>query len=79
MTLIKQDLQGSFLIREEMHRQFEEQVGNKYKEKIEVDYAYQNKKDLPAGFICPERENDLGARGMRYGRQGMSLKIHHLR
>ena len=44
-----------FLIREEMHRQFEEQVGNKYKEKIEVDYAYQNKKNLPAGFSCPEK------------------------
>ena len=44
-----------FLIRKEMHQQFEEQVGSKYKEKIEVNYAYQNKNDLPAGFSCPEK------------------------
>ena len=59
-----------FLIREEMHRQFEEQVGNKYKEKIEVDYAYQNKKIFLLDLFALKRENDLGARGMRYGRQG---------
>ena len=44
-----------FLIREEMHEQFEEQVGSKYMGIIEVDYAFQKKNDLPAGFSCPEK------------------------
>ncbi len=42
-----------FLIREEMREQFEAQVGSKYRGILEVDYAYQAKDDLPAGFSCP--------------------------
>ena len=44
-----------------MREQFEEQVGSKYEGILEVDYAYQDKNDLPSGFDCPsERERPWG-------------------
>ena len=44
-----------------MQKQFEEQVGSKYEGILKVDYAYQNKNDLPNGFVCPpERERPWG-------------------
>ena len=50
-----------FLIREEMREQFESQVGSKYDGILDVDYAYQDKNDLPTGFTCPsERERPWG-------------------
>ena len=50
-----------FLIREEMREQFEQQVGSKYDGILDVDYAYQDKNDLPTGFTCPtERERPWG-------------------
>ena len=50
-----------FLIREEMREQFESQVGNKYDGILDIDYAYQDKNDLPASFSCPsERERPWG-------------------
>ena len=50
-----------FLIREEMREQFESQVANKYDGILDVDYAYQDKNDLPASFSCPsERERPWG-------------------
>ena len=42
-----------FLIREEMREQFESQVGKKYRNILDVEYAYQNIHDLPSGFNCP--------------------------
>jgi len=42
-----------FLIRREMREVFEEQVGRKYEGVLEVDYAYQDKDDLPGDFVCP--------------------------
>ena len=41
-----------FLIREEMREQFESQVGEKYRNILDVEYAYQNIHDLPAAFNC---------------------------
>ena len=50
-----------FLIRREMRDLFEEQVGRKYQGILEVDYAYQEKDDLPGDFACPpEREKPWG-------------------
>lgn len=50
-----------FLIRKEMHEQFQSQVGEKYTGIVEVDYAFQDKHDLPAGYTCPiERERPWG-------------------
>ena len=50
-----------FLIRREMRDLFEEQVGRKYQGILEVDYAYQDKDDLPGDFDCPpEREKPWG-------------------
>ena len=50
-----------FLIREEMREQFESHVGNKYDGILDIDYAYQDKNDLPASFSCPsERERPWG-------------------
>tara|TARA_B100001057_G_scaffold151404_1_gene151368 strand:+ start:1348 stop:2265 length:918 start_codon:yes stop_codon:yes gene_type:complete len=50
-----------FLIRREMRDLFEEQVGRKYQGILEVDYAYQEKDDLPGDFACPpERQKPWG-------------------
>lgn len=50
-----------FLIRREMREVFDEQVGRKYQGILEVDYAYQDKDDLPGDFACPpEREKPWG-------------------
>jgi len=50
-----------FLIRREMREAFEQKVGRKYQGILEVDYAYQEKDDLPGGFACPpEREKPWG-------------------
>jgi hypothetical protein len=50
-----------FLIRREMREAFEQKVGRKYQGILEVDYAYQEKDDLPSGFACPpEREKPWG-------------------
>ena len=50
-----------FLIRREMREIFEEKVSRKYQGILEVDYAYQDKDDLPADFAYPEgREKPWG-------------------
>ena len=50
-----------FLIRRELHADFESQIGSKYAGLMEVAYAYQEKKDLPEGFTCPPgREKPWG-------------------
>ena len=50
-----------FLIRREMREAFEQKVGRKYQGILEVDYAYQDKDDLPGDFACPpERQKPWG-------------------
>ena len=50
-----------FLIREEIFEIFREKIGAKYSDIIEVNYAFQEKDDLPDGFSCPEnREKPWG-------------------
>jgi hypothetical protein len=50
-----------FLIRREMREAFEEQICRKYQGVLEVDYAYQEKDDLPGDFTCPPgREKPWG-------------------
>ena len=50
-----------FLIRREMREVFEEQVSRKYQGILEVNYAFQEKDDLPGYFACPpEREKPWG-------------------
>ena len=50
-----------FLIRKEMREVFEQKVGRKYQGILEVDYAYQEKDDLPGDFACPPgREKPWG-------------------
>ncbi|MDG1139157.1 MAG: sugar phosphate nucleotidyltransferase [Opitutales bacterium] len=46
-----------FLIRREMQEIFEEQVGAKYSGILKVDYAFQEKDDLPGEFVCPEERS----------------------
>ncbi len=43
-----------FVIRSDFETEFKEQVGSKFIDKIEVDYAYQSLEDLPEGFSLPE-------------------------
>ncbi len=43
-----------FVIRRDFEEQFRTQVGAKYGDRIQVDYAFQDIHDLPAGFTVPE-------------------------
>jgi len=43
-----------FVIRRDFEEQFRTQIGSKFGDRIEVDYAFQDINDLPAGFAVPE-------------------------
>jgi dTDP-glucose pyrophosphorylase len=43
-----------FVIRRDFENEFKEQVGSKFTDKIEVQYAFQALEDLPEGFSVPE-------------------------
>lgn len=43
-----------FIIRKDIEEEFREAIGNKIEKITEVAYAYQDLKDLPEGFTCPE-------------------------
>lgn len=50
-----------FVIRRDFDSVFREKVGSKYAGVIPVEYAYQDKTDLPAGFsLSPSREKPWG-------------------
>lgn len=43
-----------FVIRRDFEEQFRSQIGSKYGSRIQVEYAFQDINDLPAGFSVPE-------------------------
>ena len=43
-----------FVIRRDFEEQFRTQIGSKFGDRIQVDYAFQDINDLPAGFTLPE-------------------------
>ena len=43
-----------FIIRKEIFKEFEEIIGNRIKEQIDVEYVFQELDDLPEGFEVPE-------------------------
>ena len=43
-----------FIIRKDIEKEFKEIVGDKIEKIAEVAYVYQDLKDLPEGFTCPE-------------------------
>ena len=43
-----------FVIRKEFHNQFRSSITDKYLGKIKVEFAFQELKNLPADFSCPE-------------------------
>jgi NDP-sugar pyrophosphorylase family protein len=43
-----------FIIREDFADAFKQGIGTRFADRIQVDYAYQNLGDLPAGFTVPE-------------------------
>jgi hypothetical protein len=50
-----------FLIREEIKDIFDQQIGSKYLDRIEVEYAYQRVEDVPVGIIpSPSRAKPWG-------------------
>ncbi|MBQ9431906.1 MAG: nucleotidyltransferase [Kiritimatiellae bacterium] len=50
-----------FIIRRDFETLFRDQIGSKYSSAIAVDYAFQDKNDLPAGYALPaEREKPWG-------------------
>ena len=44
-----------FIIREDFEQQFKEKISNKYNDKIDVKIVYQDLKDLPSSFRCPNK------------------------
>lgn len=50
-----------FIIRKDFEEEFKSKVGDKYKSKIQVEYAFQSLEDLPGGYTPPEgREKPWG-------------------
>ena len=50
-----------FIIRKDFEDQFKLKITNKYSDKIQVEFAFQDLNDLPDGFICPsKREKPWG-------------------
>ena len=50
-----------FVIRRDFEQEFKERVGKRYARHIKVEYAFQDKNDLPGGFKLPEgREKPWG-------------------
>lgn len=50
-----------FVIRRDFEEQFRNQIGAKFKDRIQVEYAFQELTDLPEGFTVPEgREKPWG-------------------
>ena len=50
-----------FVIRRDFEQEFKERVGKRYAGHIRVEYAFQDRNDLPGGFKCPEgREKPWG-------------------
>jgi dTDP-glucose pyrophosphorylase len=43
-----------FVIRRDFEEQFRTQIGSKFGDRIEVDYAFQDINDLPSGYSVPE-------------------------
>ncbi len=43
-----------FVIKHEIEKDFKALVGNRIEKMVKVEYAFQEKDDLPGGFICPE-------------------------
>ena len=42
-----------FIIRHDIEEEFKRVIGSRYAGSIEVDYAFQDLKDLPGGFVPP--------------------------
>lgn len=50
-----------FVIREEIQSEFEEVIGSRLRQKVEIDYAFQELEMIPKGFTCPdERQKPWG-------------------
>ena len=50
-----------FVIRRDFEQEFKERVGKRYSKHIKVEYAFQDRNDLPGKFKCPEgREKPWG-------------------
>ena len=50
-----------FIIRRDIEKEFREIIGNRIEKITEVEYVFQDLKDLPEGFTCPaERTKPWG-------------------
>jgi len=50
-----------FIIRRDFEQEFKSRITNKYTDKIQIEFAFQDLNDLPDGFSCPEgREKPWG-------------------
>ena len=43
-----------FVIRREFHKEFENTITRKFRDKIRVEFAFQDLNTLPNGFLCPK-------------------------
>ncbi len=50
-----------FIIRRDFEQEFKSKITDKFADKIQVEFAFQDIEDLPSGFSCPEgREKPWG-------------------
>ena len=50
-----------FIIRRDFEQEFKSRITNKYTDKIQIEFTFQDLNDLPDGFSCPEgREKPWG-------------------
>ena len=50
-----------FIIRRDFEQEFKTKITNKFSDKIQVEFSFQDIEDLPSGFSCPEgREKPWG-------------------
>ena len=43
-----------FIIRKDFEKEFRSQITDKYRDRIKVEFAFQDLNDLPQGFTCPD-------------------------
>ena len=43
-----------FIIRKDFEKEFRSQITDKYRDRVKVEFAFQDLNDLPQGFTCPE-------------------------
>ena len=55
-----------FIIRRDFEQEFKSRITDKFSDKIQVEFAFQDIEDLPSGFSCPEGRKNPGGQVTPY-------------